>query len=54
MYVFCCCCCFCIPSGATESKMVLVQSDGKVLAWSEAGPTNQWVNFLFNFRSQTQ
>ena len=34
-------------SCSDKSEMVLVQSDGKILAWSEGGPTNQLVNIMF-------
>lgn len=29
--------------GATKSKMVLIRSDGKIVAWSEGPCTNQWL-----------
>ncbi|KAK7484940.1 hypothetical protein BaRGS_00023860 [Batillaria attramentaria] len=32
-----------VEGGATQSKMVLIRSDGKVLAWSESGCTNQYL-----------
>lgn len=32
-----------VEGGATNSKFVLFRSDGKVLAWSECGSTNQWL-----------
>lgn len=32
-----------VEGGATQSKMALVRSDGKVLSWSESGCTNQYL-----------
>ncbi|KAK6185019.1 hypothetical protein SNE40_007347 [Patella caerulea] len=32
-----------IEGGATQSKMVIIRSDGKLMAWSESGCTNQWL-----------
>lgn len=32
-----------IEGGATKSKMVLIQSDGKIVAWADGPSTNQWL-----------
>ena len=40
---------FSLYRGATHSKMVLMDANGTINAWSEGPSTNHWVRLLHNY-----